>query len=185
MPCFLPPAPALPCPSLPVGGAEDPLDTTRWHAILPTLTRNPPLWPVQVSYQPQQQQQQPRQVAGQPAYSQLPLAQASAAATAVAPVAAPAPPAGGPPLPPSMGAPPPATCDWAEHSSAEGYKYYYNTTTGESRWEKPAELLAFEKGAQQPQPPPQQPPQLQQAPGLLPSPVAAVAQQALPQYAPQ
>ena len=27
----------------------------------------------------------------------------------------------------------PATCDWTEHTSPEGHKYYYNSSTGESR----------------------------------------------------
>ena len=26
-----------------------------------------------------------------------------------------------------------ATCDWTEHTSPEGHKYYYNSSTGESR----------------------------------------------------
>lgn len=27
----------------------------------------------------------------------------------------------------------PANCDWTEHTSPEGYKYYYNNATGESK----------------------------------------------------
>ena len=30
-------------------------------------------------------------------------------------------------------APATATCDWTEHTSPEGHKYYYNSSTGESR----------------------------------------------------
>ncbi|CAN6449851.1 unnamed protein product [Victoria cruziana] len=43
----------------------------------------------------------------------------------------------------------PATCNWTEHTSPEGYKYYYNSVTRESRWEKPEELIAFEQKQQQ------------------------------------
>ncbi|XP_057843240.2 flowering time control protein FCA isoform X3 [Cryptomeria japonica] len=52
----------------------------------------------------------------------------------------------------------PATCNWTEHTSPEGYKYYYNSVTGESKWEKPEEYAVFEKQQQQqqPQPVPQQ-----------------------------
>jgi len=28
---------------------------------------------------------------------------------------------------------PQLTCDWSEHTSPEGYKYYYNSTSGESK----------------------------------------------------
>ncbi|KAF7837696.1 flowering time control protein FCA isoform X1 [Senna tora] len=69
-------------------------------------------------------------------------------------------------------------CNWTEHTSPEGFKYYYNSVTCESRWEKPEELILFERQKQQQmpliqqsqtQPPPissnQPAPQLQQ---LLP-----------------
>lgn len=39
----------------------------------------------------------------------------------------------------------PISCDWSEHTSPDGYKYYYNCVTRESRWEKPEELTHFEQ----------------------------------------
>ncbi|XP_055818447.1 flowering time control protein FCA isoform X2 [Solanum dulcamara] len=36
-------------------------------------------------------------------------------------------------------------CNWTEHTSPDGFKYYYNSTTRESRWEKPEELISYEQ----------------------------------------
>lgn len=48
---------------------------------------------------------------------------------------------------------PPLTCDWNEHTSTDGLKFYYNEVTGVSQWDKPAELTAFEnQQASRPQP---------------------------------
>ncbi|XP_022860886.1 flowering time control protein FCA-like [Olea europaea var. sylvestris] len=40
-------------------------------------------------------------------------------------------------------------CNWTEHTSPDGYKYYHNSTTGESKWEKPEELALSEQQQQQ------------------------------------
>ncbi|KAH9312718.1 hypothetical protein KI387_027753, partial [Taxus chinensis] len=70
-------------------------------------------------------------------------------------------------VPASASNPAPITCIWTEHTSPEGYKYYYNSVTGESKWEKPDELTKIEQQQQlQPQPQPQ--PHQQQQAQLLP-----------------
>ncbi|RVW71591.1 Flowering time control protein FCA [Vitis vinifera] len=43
----------------------------------------------------------------------------------------------------------PVKCNWTEHTSPDGYKYYHNSVTGESRWEKPEELTLLEQQQQQ------------------------------------
>nr|AKX70380.1 flowering time control protein FCA [Arabidopsis lyrata subsp. petraea] len=42
-------------------------------------------------------------------------------------------------------------CTWTEHTSPDGFKYYYNGLTGESKWEKPEEMIVFEREQQQQQ----------------------------------
>ena len=32
-------------------------------------------------------------------------------------------------------------CQWQEATAADGSAYFYNTTTGETSWDKPAELM--------------------------------------------
>ncbi|XP_073222633.1 flowering time control protein FCA [Cicer arietinum] len=39
-------------------------------------------------------------------------------------------------------------CDWSEHYSPDGHKYYYNCVTCESRWEKPEEYALYDKESQ-------------------------------------
>ncbi|XP_022959132.1 flowering time control protein FCA-like isoform X2 [Cucurbita moschata] len=57
------------------------------------------------------------------------------------------------------------TSNWTEHTSPDGYKYYYNSVTGESKWERPQELSAIE----QQQKPPVMQPLNQSRPQLLPT----------------
>ncbi|KAB1201599.1 Flowering time control protein FCA [Morella rubra] len=45
----------------------------------------------------------------------------------------------------------PVKCNWTEHTSPDGYKYYHNSATGESRWERPEELMLLEHQQQQKQ----------------------------------
>ncbi|KAK8661846.1 hypothetical protein V6N13_091437 [Hibiscus sabdariffa] len=40
-------------------------------------------------------------------------------------------------------------CHWTEHTSPDGFKYYHNSLTRESKWEKPEELILFEQQQQQ------------------------------------
>ena len=41
---------------------------------------------------------------------------------------------------PPAAAPAPQASAWAEHYTAEGHMYYFNSTTGASSWERPAEM---------------------------------------------
>ncbi|KAK2990212.1 hypothetical protein RJ640_014664 [Escallonia rubra] len=43
----------------------------------------------------------------------------------------------------------PTTCSWTEHTAPDGYKYYHNSITQESKWEKPEELTLYEQQQQQ------------------------------------
>ncbi|XP_021906734.1 flowering time control protein FCA-like isoform X2 [Carica papaya] len=68
----------------------------------------------------------------------------------------------------------PVKCNWTEHTSPDGYEYYYNSVTGESKWEKPEELTLFE---QQQQKQSVQLPQSQAHPQLLSTQQAPQTQQ--------
>ncbi|KAH9683894.1 Flowering time control protein FCA [Citrus sinensis] len=74
----------------------------------------------------------------------------------------------GPAAPVSSQTVAPAKSSWTEHTSPDGYKYYYNCVTGVSKWEKPEELTLFEQQQQQQKPPVQQPPS-QLHPQVLPA----------------
>ncbi|KAA8549065.1 hypothetical protein F0562_000749 [Nyssa sinensis] len=42
-------------------------------------------------------------------------------------------------------------CDWSEHTCPDGYMYYYNCVTCESKWEKPEEYALYEEQLQKQQ----------------------------------
>ncbi|KAJ6686731.1 RNA BINDING PROTEIN [Salix purpurea] len=52
-------------------------------------------------------------------------------------------------VPPSPKIVDPEECDWSEHSCPDGYKYYFNCITCESRWEKPVEFTLFQQQFQE------------------------------------
>ncbi|XP_022721774.1 LOW QUALITY PROTEIN: flowering time control protein FCA-like [Durio zibethinus] len=72
-------------------------------------------------------------------------------------------------------------CHWTEHTSPDGFKYYHNSLTHESKWDKPEELTLFEQWQQQQQKPPVQQPQTQSDPAQLASQHAQVPTQLLKQ----
>ncbi|KAI4301531.1 hypothetical protein L6164_034800 [Bauhinia variegata] len=45
----------------------------------------------------------------------------------------------------------PPDCDWSEHTCPDGYKYYYNCVTCDSRWDKPEEYALYEQELQKQQ----------------------------------
>ncbi|KAK3029635.1 hypothetical protein RJ639_037952 [Escallonia herrerae] len=58
----------------------------------------------------------------------------------------------------------PTKCNWTEHTAPDGYKYYHNSITQESKWEKPEELTLYEQEQQPHQKPLVQQPQSQPHP---------------------
>ncbi|KAF5737072.1 flowering time control protein FCA isoform X1 [Tripterygium wilfordii] len=82
-----------------------------------------------------------------------------------------------PPVPAMVQTVAPLKCNWTEHMSPDGFKYYHNTVTEESQWEKPDELRLFEQQQQHHQKPSFQQLQGQLHPQVLPTPQVPQTQQ--------
>lgn len=133
-----------------------------------------PSWSISVQQQaiPVQQQANPSQQQTNPSQQQAVASQQQAIPLVATPALTSVP---------ANSAPTVASCDWTEHTSPEGHKYYYNSSTGESRWEKPEEFAVFEKQQQLAHPQQQQQQLLQQPQQLLQNQVQAHTQQLQPQ----
>ncbi|KAI7983455.1 Flowering time control protein FCA [Camellia lanceoleosa] len=104
--------------------------------VLPSAS--PPLSPKTMasSFQSPQTGGKPQTVSGTPTASELVLPSSTSSSPAV---------------PPSTQTTDLLDCDWSEHTCPDGYKYYYNCVTLESRWEKPEEYFFFEQQLQKQQ----------------------------------
>ncbi|KAJ7530873.1 hypothetical protein O6H91_14G022900 [Diphasiastrum complanatum] len=131
------------------------------NQLQPQQLQPQPKLQLQPQSQSQTQPQQQQQVYHQVTPVQQPLQQQSWMLTSQA-----QPLASSIPLPVASAAPTIAACNWTEHTSPEGHKYYYNSVTGESKWEKPEELTKFEQQQQQ---------QQQQQQISLPQPLSSVS----------
>ena len=90
-------------------------------------------------------QQQPDQFGGMPPYGMPPPGYAGGPPPGFMPPHGYPPPwAMGQAGPPGWGMPQ-EMCDWTEHTAPDGKKYYYNSKSGQSVWEKPKELIDFEQ----------------------------------------
>mmetsp|Transcript_31275 Transcript_31275/g.104501 ORF Transcript_31275/g.104501 Transcript_31275/m.104501 type:complete len:442 (-) Transcript_31275:315-1640(-) len=104
-----------------------------------------PSWPMSngYNYPPQQPSPPPpqQQPPPPPQYQQAPPPRKHSPPVAGYGGVSPPTTADMPPPPPPAAAPVPAS-NWSEHRTADGLKYFYNTATGTSSWERPPELAS-------------------------------------------
>ncbi|XP_043724669.1 flowering time control protein FCA-like isoform X2 [Telopea speciosissima] len=104
-----------------------------------------PLHVMQPSSQNLTQQQASQATKQQPLWTGIMPQMAAGAPATASDAVVPSTTSSSPLVPASTQAAALLTCNWTEHPSPEGYMYYYNSVTGESRWEKPEEFISFEQ----------------------------------------